>query len=294
MAGPVSYVPPCCSEIPGMSGVSHRARRAARRAAPRQGARQRDRRALAVALAGPPAELAQDDGVGGVLLASAHPKLFCPGLDLVALVGLRPRRDGALHDSPSRERSGPSTGSRSPCVAAVNGRRGRGRLHPRAVADYRVLRRGAPIGLNEVKVGVPLPWSVTRLLRASVPAPALARIALLGRNFADEEAVAVGLAEQSRRARASRRVPRAPRGVRGEGPARARHDEGVAARGGARGGDEGARAGAPSGLSGRLVLPEHAGADPGHRGKPPGTELVESPGRSGTRRSVGPIEQEWA
>jgi enoyl-CoA hydratase/carnithine racemase len=32
------------------------------------------------------AELARDAGVRGVLLASAHPKLFCPGLDLVSLV----------------------------------------------------------------------------------------------------------------------------------------------------------------------------------------------------------------
>jgi len=31
------------------------------------------------------AELEAEDGVRGVLLASAHPKLFCPGLDLVSL-----------------------------------------------------------------------------------------------------------------------------------------------------------------------------------------------------------------
>ena len=46
---------------------------------------------LVEALARAAAELAADDGVRGVLLASAHPKLFCPGLDLVALVGVRPR-----------------------------------------------------------------------------------------------------------------------------------------------------------------------------------------------------------
>ena len=32
------------------------------------------------------ADLEADDSVRGVLLASAHPKLFCPGLDLVSLV----------------------------------------------------------------------------------------------------------------------------------------------------------------------------------------------------------------
>ena len=40
------------------------------------------------------AEMEADDGVRGVLLASAHPKLFCPGLDLVSLVELdRPRME---------------------------------------------------------------------------------------------------------------------------------------------------------------------------------------------------------
>src|SRR5688572_17544804 len=33
-------------------------------------------------------DLGADSGVRGVLLASAHPKLFCPGLDLVTLVEL--------------------------------------------------------------------------------------------------------------------------------------------------------------------------------------------------------------
>jgi enoyl-CoA hydratase/carnithine racemase len=59
-----------------------------------------------------------------------------------------------------------------------------------------VLKKGAPIGLNEVKVGVPLPWSVVALLRASVPPHAANRVALLGRNFADDEALAAGLADE--------------------------------------------------------------------------------------------------
>jgi enoyl-CoA hydratase/carnithine racemase len=37
---------------------------------------------------------------------------------------------------------------------------------------------------------------VTRLLRATVHAPALSRIALLGRNFADAEAIDAGLADE--------------------------------------------------------------------------------------------------
>jgi len=150
---------------------------------------------LAEALASACAELAKDDGVRGVLLASAHPKLFCPGLDLVAL---------AAYDRASMGRFMSAFtvavwalyGLPKPVVAAVSGAAVAGGCILALTADHRVLKRGAPIGLNEVKVGVPLPWSVTRLLRASVPPPALARIALLGRNFSDEPALEAGLADE--------------------------------------------------------------------------------------------------
>jgi enoyl-CoA hydratase/carnithine racemase len=141
------------------------------------------------------AEVANDDGVRGVLLASAHPRLFCPGLDLVAL---------AEYDRPSMKRFMSAFaeavwglyGLPKPVVAAVGGAAVAGGCILALTADHRVLKRGAPIGLNEVKVGVPLPWSVTRLLRATVHAPALSRIALLGRNFTDAEAVEAGLVDE--------------------------------------------------------------------------------------------------
>ncbi len=146
-------------------------------------------------LAAAAASLARDDGVRGVLLASSHPKLFSPGLDLVALAG---------YDRASMERFMGAFavavwalyGLPKPVVAAVSGAAVAGGCILALTADHRVLKRGAPIGLNEVKVGVPLPWSVTRLLRATVRPDALSRIALLGRNFADEEAVETGLADE--------------------------------------------------------------------------------------------------
>jgi enoyl-CoA hydratase len=146
-------------------------------------------------LAGAAAELATDPSVRGVLLASAHPKLFCPGLDLVSLVE---------YDRPSMERFMASFavavwalyGLPKPVVAAVSGAAVAGGCILALTADHRVLKRGAPIGLNEVKVGVPLPWSVTRLLRATVHPTALSRIALLGRNFEGAEALEAGLADE--------------------------------------------------------------------------------------------------
>lgn len=140
-------------------------------------------------------DVGSDRDLGGVLLASAHPKLFSPGLDLVTLVGFdRPALQAfmqrfselvtALYALPK------------PMVAAVGGHAVAGGCILALTADWRVLARGAQMGLNEVKVGVPLPWSVALLLQATVPPPALSRLALLGNNVSGDEAVAVGFAHE--------------------------------------------------------------------------------------------------
>ena len=142
------------------------------------------------------ADLEADDGVRGVLLASAHPKLFCPGLDLVSLVEYDRARLQRFMAAFGLMLSA-LYGLRKPVVAAVSGHAVAGGCILAMAADWRVLRRGGvSVGLNEVKVGVPLPLSVCALLRATVPPGALSRVALLGRNFADEEALAAGLADE--------------------------------------------------------------------------------------------------
>jgi enoyl-CoA hydratase len=139
-------------------------------------------------------ELSGDGELRGVMLASAHPKLFCPGLDLVSLFA---------YDRPAMERFMALFSDavlslyalEKPVLAAVSGHAVAGGCILALTADLRVLRRGAQIGLNEVKIGVPLPWAVALLLRATVAPDALTRAALLGRNFADEVALAAGLAD---------------------------------------------------------------------------------------------------
>jgi Delta3-Delta2-enoyl-CoA isomerase len=139
--------------------------------------------------------LAGDPEVSGVLLASSHPKLFCPGLDLVGLVALdRQGMRGFM--GRFAEAMWALYGLPKPLVAAVNGHAVAGGCILALTADWRALKRSAQIGLNEVKVGVPLPWSVATLLKASVPPQSLARVALLGRNFADQEALDSGLADE--------------------------------------------------------------------------------------------------
>lgn len=138
-------------------------------------------------------ELGSDPSVKGVLLASAHPKLFSPGLDLKTLQGYeRPELERflgvfaevvwALYAFPR------------PVVAAISGHAIAGGCILALTADYRILRRGGvKIGLNELRVGVPLPWSVTVLLRETLPGPALAEVALLGTSPSDEGALSLGL-----------------------------------------------------------------------------------------------------
>lgn len=140
-------------------------------------------------------ELAHDKTVHGVLLASAHPKLFSPGLDLVTLIEFtRPEMQSFMGKFASVLWA--LYGLNKPVVAAIGGHAVAGGCVFALTADYRVLRRGAQIGLNEVKVGVPLPWSVALLLRATVPPSSLTRVALLGRNFSDDEAVRAGLVDE--------------------------------------------------------------------------------------------------
>src|SRR5262249_56674374 len=141
--------------------------------------------------------LAEDDKVHGVLLASGHPKLFCPGLDLVTLY---------QYDRPSMARfMGRFADAvhalfalRKPLVAAIAGHAVAGGCVLALCADHRILHRGSQIGLNEVRVGLPLPWSVAILLKSAVPPTSLSRVALLGLNFADEDARDVGLVHEVR------------------------------------------------------------------------------------------------
>jgi enoyl-CoA hydratase len=140
------------------------------------------------------AEAESDPAIGGILL-TAGGKIFCPGLDLKELITLDReamerfmRRFSAavltLYTFPK------------PVVAVLHGHALAGGCVLALCADWRVLRRGAITGLNEVKVGVPLPFGVALIVREAVPKHKVTEVALLGRNFTDEAAVAAGLADE--------------------------------------------------------------------------------------------------
>jgi enoyl-CoA hydratase/carnithine racemase len=127
------------------------------------------------------------------LVITGYESFFSAGLDLPALDALDERAMGSFMTGFSR------TMLRLfelplPVVAAVNGHAIAGGCVLALQADVRI---GAAsdfrMGLNEVQLGIGLPYLVLETLRAQVPAPSLFPIAQEGRLFSPEEALAVGL-----------------------------------------------------------------------------------------------------
>jgi enoyl-CoA hydratase len=136
-----------------------------------------------------------EPSVRAILLGSAHPKLFCPGLDLLSLSSIGRSEMGAFMLNFSTVLTD-LFALKKPVVAAVNGAAVAGGCLLALTADWRIAKRGAPMGLNEVKVGVPLPWSAVMLLKTAAPAFAHTAVALLGRNFEGDDARTAGLAHE--------------------------------------------------------------------------------------------------
>jgi len=139
-------------------------------------------------------EAAADDRIRGVLLA-ADGKLFCPGLDLQELIELdRAELERFVHKFVRCVAE--SYALAKPMVAAIHGHAVAGGYVLTLAADWRILREGARVGLNEVQVGVPLPFGVAMILRESVPRLHLEQVALLGKNYTSDEAHRAGLVHE--------------------------------------------------------------------------------------------------
>lgn len=139
-------------------------------------------------------EAGEDPAVDGVIL-TASGKLFCPGLDLVYLSAMdRPELGRFMEKFAAcllRLYRFPK-----PMVAALSGHTLAGGAVLALAADWRILQTGAMIGLNELKVGVPLPFGVSLILRDTVISPRLEEVALFGRNYKDEDALASSLVHE--------------------------------------------------------------------------------------------------
>lgn len=139
-------------------------------------------------------EAEEDPALRGLLLASSG-KLFSPGLDLQELIEL---------DRPAMERFVRRFNAcflmlytfSKPLVAAVHGHAIAGGYLLTLTADRRVLKRGAKVGLAEIKVGVPIPFGISMIVRETIPQARVEEVALLGRNYESDDALAAGLVHE--------------------------------------------------------------------------------------------------
>jgi enoyl-CoA hydratase len=143
-------------------------------------------------------ELAKLESAGTppLVLASSHPGIFCPGLDLRKVDGL-PRqamrsfmvRFNALL---RRVVSYPA-----PTVAALAGHAIAGGCLIALACDRRVMASwGARLGLSEINLGIPVPAGAIRMLVALYPTRTVEQLVLEGDGLPGERALAVGLVER--------------------------------------------------------------------------------------------------
>lgn len=142
-------------------------------------------------------ERARDDAaVRAVVLASGHPKIFSPGLDLRETFAYdRPAMQAFFTDFTKLFREMFSL--EKPMVAAVGGHAIAGGFCLTLCADFRLAAAGGlKAGLNEMRVGVILPHGIIQMLQAAV-APNVARdIAYFGNNYTVDEARGMGVFDE--------------------------------------------------------------------------------------------------
>jgi len=149
---------------------------------------------LAADLAAAFREAGADPAIRGVLFAAGG-KIFSPGLDVLELLEFdRDAMDRFMADF--HRTLFTMFACPKPVVAALHGHAVAGGCVLSLIADWRVLAEGALIGLNEIRVGVPLPYGVTQIVREVIAPQHITEVALLGRNFRGEEALAPGLAHE--------------------------------------------------------------------------------------------------
>lgn len=135
-------------------------------------------------------------GAPPLVLHSAHPNIFCPGLDLKKL-------DGRSRDDLRRlieqfaallRRLATYPG---PTVAALSGHAIAGGCLLALACDRRVMARaGARLGLSEINLGIPVPAGAITMLLALYPTRAVEQLVLEGDGFGGERAAELGFVER--------------------------------------------------------------------------------------------------
>jgi len=138
----------------------------------------------------------RQQGAPALVLASAHPRVFCPGLDLKKL-------DGAPRETVRTLMEGFCGLLRElatypgPTVAALAGHAIAGGCLLAMACDRRVMARaGSRLGLSEVNLGIPVPAGAVAMLLALYPTRSVEQLVLEGDGYGGERALELGLVER--------------------------------------------------------------------------------------------------
>jgi enoyl-CoA hydratase/carnithine racemase len=141
-------------------------------------------------------QVAQNDQITGLVLSSSNDKFFSNGFDLPALYELSARDFKVFYQAFNRLCLDLYTFSK-PTVAAITGHAIAGGCILALCCDYRFIASGHKLmGLNEIKLGIPVPYLADRILREIVGGNNANMIMETGEFFKPEESRAMGLVDQ--------------------------------------------------------------------------------------------------
>lgn len=137
-----------------------------------------------------------DPAVRAVALGSANDKFFSIGFDIPKLFELARSDFTAYYQAYNRVCLDLFTLPK-PTVAAITGHAIAGGCILALCCDYRVIGNGRKLmGLNEIKLGVPVPYVADRILRDLVGGRLARQIVESGEFYGPEESLSLGLVDQ--------------------------------------------------------------------------------------------------
>lgn len=138
----------------------------------------------------------RQQGSPAFVLASQHPRIFCPGLDLKQLDGAgRPVLAKIMGEFCVLLRE--LATYPGPTVAALGGHAIAGGCLLAMACDRRVMARaGTRLGLSEVNLGIPVPAGAVAMLLTLYPTRSVEQLVLEGDGYGGERALELGLVER--------------------------------------------------------------------------------------------------
>ena len=140
--------------------------------------------------------LRSDPEVAGIVLSSSSANFFSIGFDIPELFDLSREEFGAFYGAVN-QMCLDLYALPKPTVAAITGHAIAGGCILALCCDYRFIANGRKlIGLNEVKLGVPVPYPADRMLRELVGMRPAREIMEAGEFYGPDQALALGLVDR--------------------------------------------------------------------------------------------------